>query len=159
DPGLGVCRGERRSASLIAGHVAGETAHTTRGRRASRRPRAGEKLEGGRMFRKLGVILGVALLFASAGCIADHKFGWENTTLVPSGSPEGEIFAAHGCPDQVIEIGNAVGPNIRHWEKYLVVYRIGEGHMLLGNITQRDKFANIAYLVDAGKVMQGGFVG
>jgi hypothetical protein len=111
------------------------------------------------MFRKLGLVFGVALLFASAGCIADHKYGCENTTLVPSGSPEGEIFAAHGCPDQIVEVGNPVGPNIRHWQKYIVTYRIGEGHMLLGNISQRDKFSNIAYLVDNGKVMQGGFVG
>jgi hypothetical protein len=111
------------------------------------------------MFRKLGLFACAALFAMSMGCIADHKYGCENTTLVPSGSPEGEIFAAHGCPDQVIEVGNAVGPNIRHWQKYVVVYRIGEGHMLLGNISQRDKYSNIAYLVDNGKVMSGGFVG
>lgn len=111
------------------------------------------------MFRKLGLLLGVALLVLSVGCIADHKYGCENTTLVPAGSPEGEVFAAHGCPDQVIEVSNPVGPSVKHWSKYLVVYRIGEGHMLLGNIHQRDKFSNIAYLVENGKVLGGGFVG
>jgi hypothetical protein len=111
------------------------------------------------MFRKLGLLIGAALLATSVGCIADHKYGCENTTLVPAGSPEGEVFAAHGCPDQVVEVGNSNGPAVKHWSKYLVMYRIGEGHMLLGRISQRDKFSNITYLVENGKVLGGGFVG
>jgi len=110
------------------------------------------------MLRKLGLLLGVVALAASVGCIANHKYGCENTSLVAAGSPEGQVFMQHGGPDQILEIGNSVGPNIKHWNKYLVVYRIGEGHMLLGKLMQSDKFNNIAYLIDNGKVVNGGYV-
>jgi hypothetical protein len=110
------------------------------------------------MFRRICLLLGAATIAASVGCIANHKYGCDNTSLVAAGSPEGQVFIMHGAPDQIIEIGNPVGPNVKHWNKYLVVYRIGEGHMLLGNIMQSDKFSNIAYLIDNGKVVQGGFV-
>jgi hypothetical protein len=110
------------------------------------------------MFRRICLLLGAATIAASVGCIANHKYGCDNTSLVAVGSPEGQVFIMHGAPDQIIEIGNPVGPNVKHWNKYLVVYRIGEGHMLLGNIMQSDKFSNIAYLIDNGKVVQGGFV-
>lgn len=110
------------------------------------------------MFRRLTALLGVAAIAVSVGCIANHKYGCDNTSLVAAGSPEGQVFIMHGAPDQVIEIGNPVGPAIKHWNKYLVVYRIGEGHMMLGTIMQSDKFSNIAYLIDNGKVVQGGFV-
>jgi len=114
--------------------------------------------EGGRMFKRLLSLLAVAAVAASVGCIANHKYGCDNTSLVAAGSPEGQVFIMHGAPDQIIEIGNPVGPNIHHWNKYLVVYRIGEGHMMLGTIMQNDKFSNIAYLIDNGKVVNGGFV-
>jgi len=104
------------------------------------------------------LLFGVAILAASVGCIANHKYGSENTSLVAAGSPEGQVFMQHGAPDQIVEIGNPVGPNTKHWSKYLVVYRIGEGHMLLGTLLQSDKFNNIAYLVDNGKVVNGGYV-
>jgi hypothetical protein len=110
------------------------------------------------MLRKLCLLLGAATLAASVGCIANHKYGCENTSLVAAGSPEGQVFMQHGCPDQLIEVGNPVGPNVKHWGKYLVVYRIGEGHMLLGSLMQSDKFNNIAYLIDNGKVVNGGYV-
>jgi len=110
------------------------------------------------MFKRLGLLLGVATLAASVGCIANHKYGCEATTLVAAGSPEGEVIKTHGAPDQIIEVGNAAGPNIKHWTKYLIVYRIGEGHMLLGNIKQDDAFNNITYLVDNGKVTGSGYV-
>jgi len=110
------------------------------------------------MLNRLGLLLCVASLVTSVGCIANHKYGCENTSLVAAGSPEGQVFMQHGGPDQIIEIGNAVGPNVKHWTKYLVVYRIGEGHMLLGTIMQSDKFNNIAYLIDNGKVVNGGYV-
>jgi len=109
------------------------------------------------MFKRLCLLFGAATLAASVGCIANHKYGCEETTLVANGSPEGEIFKAHGAPDQVIEIGNMVGPNIKHWTKYLVVYRIGEGHMLLGNVMQSDHFSNLCYLIENGKVVKGGY--
>jgi len=111
------------------------------------------------MFKRLGLLLGAATLAASVGCIANHKYGCEATTLVAAGSQEGEVIHTHGAPDQIIEIGNACGPNIHHWSKYLIVYRIGEGHMLLGKIKQDDAFNNICYLVDNGKVVNGGYVG
>jgi hypothetical protein len=110
------------------------------------------------MFKRLCLLFGMATLTASVGCIANHKYGCEATTLVAQGSPEGEIFKTHGAPDQIIEVGNMVGPNIKHWNKYLIVYRIGEGHMLLGNVKQDDQFNNIAYLVDNGKVVGCGYV-
>jgi len=107
---------------------------------------------------KLGTLLAAAVLTVSVGCISNHRYGCDNTSTVALGSPEGQVFISHGAPDQIIEIGNPVGPNIHHWNKYLVVYRIGEGHMLLGNVMQSDKFSNIAYLIDNGKVAGAGFV-
>lgn len=113
------------------------------------------------MFRKIcGLAAVLALTSVTAvGCISDHTYGCENTTVVAAGSPEGEIYTQHGCPDQIIEVGNAVGPNIKHWNKYLVVYRIAEGHKMLGTLMQEDRFSNIAYLVENGKVVNGGYVG
>lgn len=69
------------------------------------------------MFNKLCALVGVLTVVSATavGCISDHKYGCENTTVVAAGSPEGEIYTQHGCPDQIIQIGNAVGPNIKHW--------------------------------------------
>jgi hypothetical protein len=117
-------------------------------------------VKGGRMFRKLcalaAVLAGTSV--TAVGCISDHTYGCETTTVVAAGSSEGEIYTQHGCPDQIIEIGNAVGPANKHWNKYLVVYRIAEGHRLLGTLMQEDRFSNIAYLVENGKVVNGGYV-
>jgi len=110
------------------------------------------------MFRKLGLLTGAVVLAVASGCIADHKYGCDTTTTVSPGAAEGDVFATHGCPDQVIEIGNAVQPGLKHWNKYIVAYRIGEGHVLVGPILQSDKFANIAYLIENGKVVSGGLV-
>jgi len=99
---------------------------------------------------------------ALAGCISDHSWGCDNTLVVASGLPEGEIYTAHGCPDQIIEFGNPTGPGHKHWRKYLVVYRIAAGSKLLGFISQGDAFSNIAYLVtDDGEkatIADGGYV-
>lgn len=113
------------------------------------------------MFRKLCALAGVLAMASvtAVGCISDHTYGCEQTTVVAAGSPEGEIYTNHGCPDQIIEIGNAVGPNVKRFNKYLVVYRIAEGHKLLGTLMQNDRFSNIAYLVENGKVVNGGFIG
>lgn len=113
------------------------------------------------MFKKLCALAGVLTVVSATavGCISDHTYGCENTTVVAAGSPEGEVYTQHGCPDQIVEVGNAIGPNIKHWNKYLVVYRIGEGHKLLGTLMQSDRFSNIAYLVENGKVVNGGYVG
>lgn len=112
------------------------------------------------MFRKLCALAGILALASvtAVGCISDHTYGCDNTTLVPPGSPEGQVYTEHGCPDQLIQIGNPVGMNIRHWNKYLVVYRIAEGHTLLGNLMQDDRFSNICYLVENGQVVNGGYV-
>ncbi|HZV02643.1 MAG TPA: hypothetical protein VFF73_38405 [Planctomycetota bacterium] len=109
------------------------------------------------MFKRLLALAAVVGLLGSTGCIANHRYGCDNPNLVPVGSPEHLVYGAHGAPDQIIEIGNAVGPQIHHWTKYLVVYRIGEGHMLLGNIMQSDKFANLCYLIDNKKVAGCGY--
>jgi len=113
------------------------------------------------MFRKLCALAGIMAMtsVAATGCISDATYGTENTTVVAPGSPEGEVFTQHGCPDQVIEVGNSAGPNVKHWNKYLIVYRIGEGHKLLGTLMQSDRFSNVAYLVENGKVVNGGYVG
>jgi hypothetical protein len=113
------------------------------------------------MFKKLCALAGVlaAVSAVAVGCISDHTYGCENTTVCAAGSPEGEIYTQHGCPDQIIEIGNPTGLNIKHWNKYLVVYRIGEGHKLIATLMQDDRFSNIAYLVENGKVVNGGYVG
>jgi hypothetical protein len=71
------------------------------------------------MFKRLLSLLAVACVAASVGCIANHKYGCDNTSLVAAGSPEGQVFIMHGAPDQIIEIGNPVGPNVHHWTKYL----------------------------------------
>ena len=113
------------------------------------------------MIKKLcllaAVLAGVSV--TAVGCISDHTYGCEETNVVAPGSPEGQIYTTHGAPDQIIEIGNEVGPNIKHWNKYLVVYRIAEGHKLIGTLLQSDRFSNIAYLVENNKVVNGGYVG
>ena len=104
--------------------------------------------------------LGLLLLSTLAlGCISEHNFGSQTPTVVAAGSPEGEVYSTHGCPDQIIELGNPVGPGITHWNKYLVVYRMAYGSKLLGSIMQEDEFTNVAYLIENGKVMNGGRVG
>ncbi|RMG12603.1 MAG: hypothetical protein D6731_13515 [Planctomycetota bacterium] len=112
------------------------------------------------MLKKLCVLAGVmaAVSATAVGCISDHTYGCETQTVVAAGSSEGEIYTYHGCPDQIIEIGNPIGPNIKHWNKYLVVYRIAEGHKILSTLFQNDAFSNIAYLVENGKVVNGGYV-
>lgn len=112
------------------------------------------------MFRKLCALAGVLGIcsLTAVGCISHATYGCDNTGLVPAGSAEGQIYTEHGCPDQIVEIGNPVGPNITHWNKYLVVYRIGEGNQLLGNLMQDDHFWNICYLVENGTVVNGGYV-
>jgi hypothetical protein len=113
------------------------------------------------MIKKLCALAAVltAVSATAVGCISDHTYGCENTTVVAAGSPEGEVYTQHGCPDQIIEIGNPTGLNIKHWNKYLVVYRIAEGHKLLATLMQEDRFSNIAYLIQDGKVVNGGYVG
>lgn len=112
------------------------------------------------MRRAYVALMAVASLvsLAGTGCISEATYGCENTAMVAPGSPEGDIYSYHGCPDQIIEVGNPVGNNIKHWNKYIVVYRIAYGHKLLGMIFQEDSFRNIAYLVENGKVLNGGFV-
>ena len=113
------------------------------------------------MIRKLCAFVGALIVVSAsaAGCISHHSYGCENTTVVAPGQREGEIYTMHGCPDQIIELGNPVSPRLKHWNKYIVVYRIAEGHKILGTAHQSDRFSNIAYLVEDGKVVDGGFVG
>jgi hypothetical protein len=112
------------------------------------------------MFRKLCALAAVLALTSvtAVGCISDAQYGCDNTALVGAGAAEGEVYTKHGCPDQIIEIGNPVGNHVTHWNKYLVVYRIAEGHKLLGTLMQNDAFSNVAYLIENGKVVNGGYV-
>lgn len=113
------------------------------------------------MRRAYAALLALASLgsLAGTGCISEHTYGCENTTVVAAGSQEGDIYSYHGCPDQIIEVGNPVNNSQKHWNKYIVVYRIAYGHKLLGAILQEDRFTNIAYLVEGGRVVNGGYVG
>ena len=111
------------------------------------------------MFKKLCAVALAAASLTAVGCISDHTYGCQDPTVVAAGSPEGEVYSQHGCPDQVIEVGNKIGSGIKHWNKYIVVYRIGEGHKLLGTMMQEDRVSNIAYLIENGKVVNGGHVG
>jgi len=110
------------------------------------------------MRASVGLLI-VALLSGTVGCISDHTFGCATAeTPVGAGNAEGEVYIRHGCPDQIIQIGNPVNKDTTHWNKYLVIYRIGEGHKIVESGWQEDRFANLAYLIENGEVVDGGYV-
>lgn len=111
--------------------------------------------------RKL-IVAALVLAFAGAGCISNTKYGTEVTEVVGSGAGEGEVIAKHGAPDNILYLGtqyyNPQTGEKGQVDKYLFEYRIGGGSTILGHIYAGDKFSNICYLVNGGKVMRGGFV-
>jgi hypothetical protein len=114
--------------------------------------------DGAKHLRKLCLVTGILGILASGlvGGISDSVWGCENTTIVASQSPEGEIYTQHGCPTEVIPIGDPAAPQ---WDGYVVVYRMEEHHQLLGTLMQEDRSSNIAYLIQSGRVSNGGYVG
>ncbi len=112
-------------------------------------------------FRWLSVAAGGALLGGAflAGGTSDAFLGCENITLVAAGSPEGAVYTQHGTPDRVVPIGEQVGPSLLHWQKYLAIYEIDERHTLLGGLRETRRRSQIAYLIQDGKVLNGGYVG
>jgi len=112
-----------------------------------------------RKLLKVACVLAVAM---AAGCISNTKYGTEVTEVVGRGAGEGEVIAKHGAPDVIVYLGsqyyNPQTGEKGQVDKYLFEYRIGGGTTMLGHIYAGDKFSNICYLINGGKVMGGGFV-
>jgi hypothetical protein len=120
------------------------------------RPAAGDA----GLFRPLAFAAGPLCLFSAllAGGVSDRVRGCENTTVVAAGSPEGELYTQHGVPDRVIELANPSGPNVRHWGRYVVEWDIEEEHRFSFLLASARR-STIGYLVEHGKVVNGGYVG
>lgn len=89
-------------------------------------------------------LLALLPLLAVTGCISSIHYGTENTSdLAEVGAPEKTIIEKHGAPDQLIPVSGA---------RYIYVYRIAEGRVILDVVYGRDAFRNIAYMVDGGKI-------
>jgi hypothetical protein len=112
--------------------------------------------------RKAFFMASALLALFSAGCISNTKYGTEVTEVVGRGAGEGEVIAKHGAPDNICYMGtqyyNPQTGEKGQIDKYLFEYRIGGGSTVLGHIYAGDKFSNICYLINGGKVMGGGFV-
>jgi hypothetical protein len=112
--------------------------------------------------RKLLFAAMLLTVTATAGCISNTKYGTEVTEVVGRGAGEGEVIAKHGAPDNIVYMGtqyyNPQTGEKGQIDKYLFEYRIGGGSTILGHTYAGDKFSNICYLINAGKVMGGGFV-
>src|SRR5262249_18413608 len=112
--------------------------------------------------RKLFFMASALLAFVSAGCISNTKYGTEVTEVVGRGAGEGEGIAKHGAPDNVVYMGsqyyNPQTGEKGQLDKYPFEDRVGGGSTVLGHVYAGDKFSNICYLINGGKVMGGGFV-
>jgi hypothetical protein len=109
----------------------------------------------------LVAILGVAVV--TNGCISNTKYGCEVTETLAPGASEGEVIMKHGAPDNIVYLGtpyfNTQTGERAKVDKYLFEYRIGGGSTLLGQLLADDRFHNICYLVEDGRVQGGGYVG
>jgi hypothetical protein len=105
--------------------------------------------------RKTFLVLALFALVVSLGCISHTMYGTEVTKVLSPGASLADIVKTHGAPDQILELGCGEGG----YSKYIVVFRIGGGDILLGSLMGNDKFSNVAYLVEDGKVKGGGYVG
>lgn len=114
-----------------------------------------------RKFIALGALLVAAA--ASNGCISTTMYGCEITETLAPGASEGEVVMKHGAPDNIVYLGgqyfNPQTGERGEVDKYLYEYRIGGGTTLLGKVFASDEFHNIAYLIEGGRVMGGGYVG
>lgn len=107
-----------------------------------------------------------ALLIAAAvtnGCISTTMYGTAIIETLAPGASEGEVVMKHGAPDNIVYLGtqyyNPQTGERGEVDKYLYEYRIGGGTTLLGQLFATDEFHNIAYLIEGGKVLGGGYVG
>ncbi|MGE0706649.1 MAG: hypothetical protein AB7N76_05445 [Planctomycetota bacterium] len=111
-----------------------------------------------RSYRAFGAAGGLCLAIAAcfAGGFSEATLGCENTTVVAAGSPEGEIYSQHGCPDEVIGLSTAA--KLDHWDKYIAIWRIEEQKRWFGALSAETRSTQIAYVVQNGKVVNGGYV-
>ena len=116
-------------------------------------------------FITLSALLVAAVGFTAVtqGCISNTKYGCEVTETLAPGASEGEVIMKHGAPDNIVYLGGAYfNPTTGERgevDKYLYEYRIGGGTTLLGYLFADDRFHNICYLIEGGRVMGGGYVG
>jgi hypothetical protein len=105
----------------------------------------------------------VAFTGLNTGCISNTKYGCDVTETLAPGASEGEVIMKHGAPDNIVYLGTAYfNPTTGERgevDKYLYEYRIGGGTTLLGQLLADDRFHNICYLIEGGRVMGGGYVG
>jgi hypothetical protein len=111
--------------------------------------------------KSAGIALVLGALALSTGCISNTKYGCEIIETLGSGTSEGEVIAKHGAPDNIVYLGTQhYNPNTGERgsvDKYLYEYRIGGGTTLLGQLLADDRFHNICYLIEGGRVMGGGY--
>jgi hypothetical protein len=116
-------------------------------------------------FLTLSAFLAAVVGFTAVtdGCISNTKYGCEVTETLAPGASEGEVIMKHGAPDNIVYLGtpyyNPQTGERGEVDKYLYEYRIGGGTTLLGLLFADDRFHNIAYLIEGGRVMGGGYVG
>jgi len=115
------------------------------------------------MRKTIIVTLLLATTFVAGGCISNTKYGSEPSETVGKGAGEGDVIAKHGAPDNIVYFGtqyfNPQTGERGAVDKYLYEYRIGGGSTILGPVYGGDRFSNIAYLIQNGKVLNGGNVG
>ena len=108
-------------------------------------------------------VAAIAFTGLTNGCISNTKYGCDVTETLAPGASEGEVVMKHGAPDNIVYLGSAYfNPSTGERgevDKYLYEYRIGGGTTLLGQLFADDRFHNIAYLIEGGRVMGGGYVG
>jgi hypothetical protein len=104
----------------------------------------------------------LACALVAGGCISNTKYGTDTVDVVGAGAGEGDVIAKHGAPDNIVYLGtqyfNPQTGERGSLDKYLMEYRIGGGSTILGHIYAGDKFSNICYCIENGKVKGGGFV-
>jgi len=104
----------------------------------------------------------LACAFVAGGCISNTKYGTDSVEVVGPGAGEGDVIAKHGAPDNIIYLGtqyfNPQTGERGSLDKYLMEYRIGGGSTILGHVYAGDKFSNICYCIENGKVKGGGYV-
>ena len=109
------------------------------------------------------LVAAVAFTGLTNGCISNTKYGCDVTETLAPGASEGEVIMKHGAPDNIVYLGtpyfNPSTGERGEVDKYLYEYRIGGGTTLLGQLLADDRFHNICYLIEGGRVMGGGYVG
>lgn len=109
------------------------------------------------------VVAALGFTAVTNGCISNTKYGCTVTETLAAGASEGEVIMKHGAPDNIVYLGtqyfNPSTGERGEIDKYLFEYRIGGGSTLLKSLMVDDRFHNICYLIEGGRVMGGGYVG